>query len=202
MKVPLNVGVHCLDGRYGRSTHIIINPKTHKVTHVVVNKLRVKKSGRQVPVSWIKETTPDLILLNNTRQAVDNLDPLVATEFVQKKLREFGDEPQLTLLWPHIESKKRIISEKRLQIPRDVQAVQKGARVRATDGLIGHVSEFIVDHKTGHITDLVLQEGLPWDKKQVILAVVEIERIEENTVYLKLNKQAVKKRASKFKGWN
>ena len=199
MIVPLNVDVHCSDGRYGRSTHIMINSKTRKVTHVVVSRLRARQSGRLVPVRWVKETTPDLILLNNTRQAIENLDPLVATDFVQKKFRQFGNEPQLTLLWPYIESKKRIIAEKRLQIPRDVQAVQKGARVRASDGLIGRVSEFIVDHHTGHITDLVLREGLPWDKKQVTLPVAEIERIEENTVYLKLNKQAVKKLASSFK---
>jgi sporulation protein YlmC with PRC-barrel domain len=199
MKVPLNVDVHCSDGRYGRSTHIMVNPKTRKVTHVVVKRLRTKESGRLVPVRWIKETTPDLILLNNTRQAVENLDPLMATDFVQKKFREFGDEPQLTLLWPYIESKERIIAEKRLRIPRDVQAVQKEARVRATDGFIGHVSEFIVDHQSGNITDLVLREGLPWDKKQVILPVVEIERIEENIVYLKLNKQGVKKLSSNLK---
>ena len=31
MKFPLNVDVHCPDGRCGRSTHIILNPITEKV---------------------------------------------------------------------------------------------------------------------------------------------------------------------------
>ena len=36
MDIPLNVDVHCPDGRCGRSTHIIINPATEQVTHLVV----------------------------------------------------------------------------------------------------------------------------------------------------------------------
>ncbi|MCP4344045.1 MAG: PRC-barrel domain containing protein, partial [Desulfobacterales bacterium] len=42
------------------------------------------------------------------------------------------------------------------------------------------------------ITHMVLREGLPWDKKQISIPVSEIERIEEKTVFLKINKQAVK----------
>jgi len=34
---PLNVEVHCTDGHCGRSTHIILNPVTEQVSHLVVN---------------------------------------------------------------------------------------------------------------------------------------------------------------------
>ena len=64
--------------------------------------------------------------------------------------------------------------------------------MKTTDGDIGQVDEFIVDPKSKYVTHLVLKEGLPWKKKQITIPVSEIERIENYTVYLKLNKQAVK----------
>ena len=40
MDIPLNVEVHCPDGRCGRSTYIIINPTTEQVTERVSERER------------------------------------------------------------------------------------------------------------------------------------------------------------------
>jgi sporulation protein YlmC with PRC-barrel domain len=71
-------------------------------------------------------------------------------------------------------------------------ALRRGAKVRATDGRIGQVDEFLVDPETGYITHLVLREGLPWDKKHITIPLSDVERIEEDTVYLKLDKNSVR----------
>ena len=44
---------------------------------------------------------------------------------------------------------------------------------------------------TGHISHLILMEGHLWGKKEVAIPVSAIDRIEEDTVYLKLDKEAV-----------
>jgi sporulation protein YlmC with PRC-barrel domain len=70
-------------------------------------------------------------------------------------------------------------------------AIHRGTRVEARDGQVGLVSEFLINPTTGHITHLVLKEGLLWNKKAVTIPASEIDRIEKDSVYLKLDKAAV-----------
>jgi sporulation protein YlmC with PRC-barrel domain len=192
MDLPLNVDVHCTDGLLGRSTYIIYNPATEKITHFVVKREKSAQAEWMVPVSWIKESTPDLILLNRPRADIEKLDPFNRTEFVQREIPHYASDPQLTMLWPYRVPAKKIIVDAHRQIPPGELAVRRGARVRATDGRIGQVDEFVVNPESGYITHLVLREGLPWDKRRVDIPVSEIERIEEQTVHLKLSKEEVK----------
>ena len=56
---------------------------------------------------------------------------------------------------------------------------------------MGQVDEFMIDLDSGHITHLVLREGLPWDRRHVDIPVSAIDRIEENEVYLNLDKKSI-----------
>jgi hypothetical protein len=69
--------------------------------------------------------------------------------------------------------------------------MHRGARVEATDGHVGRVDEFLVDPMDGHITHLVLREGHLWGEKYVTISVSQIARLEEDAVYLKLDKQSI-----------
>ena len=191
MKLPLNVDVHCTDGRCGRSTYIIYNPATETVTHLVVKELKSPQPERLVPVSWIKETTPELILLDYTRAEINALEPFNQTDFVKRDVSHYASDPQLTLLWPYRVPVERVVIDTRRQIPAGELAVRRGARVRATDGRVGQVDEFMIDPDSGHITHLVLREGLPWDRRHVDIPVSAIDRIEENVVYLNLDKKSI-----------
>ena len=71
-------------------------------------------------------------------------------------------------------------------------AVQRGSRVRAIDGKIGWIDKFLVDPSDGHITYLILRVGHPWCQKGAIIPASQIDRIEKDTVHLKLDKQRVK----------
>jgi len=192
MDLPLNVDVHCIDGLFGRSTYIIYNPATEQITHFVVKREKSSQAEWMVPVSWIKESTPDLILLNHSRAEIENLDPFNRTDFVQREISHYASDPQLTMLWPYRVPAKKVVVDAYRQIPPGELAVRRGARVRATDGRIGRVDEFVVNPESGYITHLVLREGLPWDKRRVDIPISEIGRIEEQTVHLKLSKEEVK----------
>jgi sporulation protein YlmC with PRC-barrel domain len=78
-----------------------------------------------------------------------------------------------------------------LHIPSGELAMRRGARVQATDGRVGQVDEFLVNPVNGYITHLVLREGHLWGQKDVTIPVSQIERIEENAVYLKLDKHSI-----------
>jgi sporulation protein YlmC with PRC-barrel domain len=77
------------------------------------------------------------------------------------------------------------------QIPPDELAIHRGTQVEARDGNVGEVSEFLVNPTTGHITHLVLKEGILWNKKAVTIPAAQIDRMEKDTVYLKLEKAEV-----------
>jgi sporulation protein YlmC with PRC-barrel domain len=65
--------------------------------------------------------------------------------------------------------------------------------VEATDGHVGQVDEFLVDPTNEHITHLVLREGHLWGQKDVTIPVSQIDRIEQDVVYLKLDKHGIEK---------
>jgi uncharacterized membrane protein len=72
-------------------------------------------------------------------------------------------------------------------------AVQPGAHVEATDGRVGVVSELGAAEAGYDASHFVLQEGHLWGKKVVTLPLSAIDRVEGDTVYLKLDKKAIEK---------
>lgn len=63
--------------------------------------------------------------------------------------------------------------------------------MEAIDGRVGRVDEFIVNPDTGHITHMILREGHLWGDDELSVPVSEIAKIDEDVVYLKLNKKQV-----------
>ena len=102
-----------------------------------------------------------------------------------------GSERQRLMMWPYVvpESAAMILEHER--IPPGELAVRRGARVKASDGDVGQVDEFLVDPETCHITHLVLREGHLWGTKDVAIPVSDIARIDEDTVYLRLDRTGI-----------
>jgi sporulation protein YlmC with PRC-barrel domain len=75
---------------------------------------------------------------------------------------------------------------------RSTQAVS-GYHLQATDGIIGHVSDFIVDDKSWRIRELVIKIGHRLSGKDVQIPASVIDRVsyEESTVFVTLTKAAV-----------
>jgi sporulation protein YlmC with PRC-barrel domain len=191
MDLSLNVDVHCLDGRCGRSTYIIINPATDQVTHLIVREQWPSRTERMVPVEKIAITTRDVIVLNQTRADFTTSDSFNQTDFVYTNVPHHATDPSLTLLWPYVVPAKRVIEDNVRRIPVGELAVRRGAKVQATDGRVGRVDEFVVDTEDGQITHLVLRDDKLWGQKEITIPVAFFDRFEENTVYLNIDRSAV-----------
>lgn len=192
MDFSLDVEVHCRDGRCGRSTYIILNPTTEQITHLVVRERRPSRVERLVPVKLIANTAAEVILLSCTKGEFGKLEPFNQTDFVYTDLPQHATDPKLTMLWPYVVPVKRIVDEKVRRVPPGELAVRRGARVRATDGRVGRVDEFIVGPVSGNITHLVLRKGNLLGRKEVTIPISQIDRIEEKVVHLKIDKKALK----------
>ena len=191
MEYPLDIQVHCTDGRCGRSTHIVLNPATEQVTHIVVRERQPSRVERLVPAKLIEKTAAEVILLNCTQEQFAQLEPFNQTHFVHGDLPHHAMDPSLTVLWPYAIPAKRTVGERVRPIPPGELAVRRGARVRATDGRVGRVDEFLVDPDSGHITHLCLRESHLRGEKVICIPVSEIGEIKEKVVHLKVDKEAV-----------
>jgi len=187
MDIPTNAQVYCNDEPCGRSTHTILNPVTDEVTHLVVQQETYPPVDRLVPVSLVAESTPQRILLRCTKSELSSLRPFTETEFVQPA----GSETYPLMMWPYAVPEAAAMTLEHERIPPGELAVHRGARVEATDGHIGQVDEFLVDPETCHITHMVMREGHLLGTKDVAIPVSDILRIEENTVWVRLDKASI-----------
>jgi sporulation protein YlmC with PRC-barrel domain len=188
MDLPLNAKVYCEDGLCGQSEKLILNPNTEEVTHLVVKGNHLPHTKRMVPVELVAETTPHLIRLRCTGDKLAELEPFLKTEVIEEKIPHYRPEPYLMLSKV---TETKWVTVKHEAIPPGEVAVREGARVEATDGHVGRLDEFVLDPATEQITHLVLREGHLWGQREVTIPVSEIDRLEGNIVYLKLDKDRV-----------
>ncbi|HMN26904.1 MAG TPA: PRC-barrel domain-containing protein [Caldilineaceae bacterium] len=192
MYIPVNGDVYCTDGRCGRSTTVILNPLTDKVTHVVVAERGLLGIEHIVPLDQVVETTPASIHLRISAADLAKLDPFVEAHFIGVDEPYDDYESGTWVLWPYMVPEDGwlpMVAEEK--IPPGELAIHRDAAVYATDGRIGCVDEFLVEPTTGYISHLVLREGHLWGQKDVTIPVAQIDKFDDDAVHLKLDKQHV-----------
>lgn len=191
MDLPINAEVSCSDGPCGRSTRVILNPVTERVTHLVVSERGFPHTEFLVPLEMLVETSPTTIRLGCSGEELRRLDPFIEVEYLP------GQEPYLSygmneyMLWPYATLDAPLALPEHERVPPGELAIGRHARVDASDGHVGRVDEFLIDPASGHITHLVLREGHPWGQKDVTIPVSAIARIDEESVHLALDKRAI-----------
>jgi sporulation protein YlmC with PRC-barrel domain len=191
MDIPIDTDVQCTDGTGGRSTYVVLNPVSRRVTHVVVKQGTFPRLERLVPVGMVAETSPNQIQLNCSQQELERLEPFIETEFLPGEFPYEAYELDEYRLWPYLLPGDELVPVEHERVPPGELAVHRGSHVRATDGDVGRVDEFLIDRETEHITHLVLREGHLWGQKDVLIPVSEIGQIDEDRVYLTLSKEEV-----------
>jgi sporulation protein YlmC with PRC-barrel domain len=163
-----------------------------QVTHFVVEERGPLRTERLVSVDRVVETTPDLVRLRCSKSELAAMQPFVETEYHRMDRDTFVGGPYCGWYgWPYVVLATVLMPAKYERVPPGELAVRRGARVKATDGQVGQMDEFLVDPTTRHITHLVVREGRLWGQKDVTIPISEIERAGEDTVYLKLDKHAI-----------
>ena len=150
-----------------------------------------------VPIEYIVESSPHKIQLRCSRKQLAGFDPFTHIEFVDPYDVDYPhlpppmNEMDAVSLWPYSAPENYTTAVPIEDIPYGELAIHRGAKVEAVDGHIGSVDEFLINPKNSHITHLVLREGHLWGQKDVTIPVTEIDHIEDDWVYLKLDKHAV-----------
>lgn len=207
MQIPIDVKVLYKDGSAaGHTAAIILDPKTQQVTHVVVRGAGSLIGEYLVPVAEIDKSTQHEITLHWNQAelaAAPRFDKVVAAGTNDGVPAE-GSLGQAALYWPYggadllgvdpLDGAMMAAAPAYFQVeqaPGDEIAVHTGAHVEATNGGVGKVDEFLIDRKSGTVTHLVLRHGHLWGKREIRVPVHAIDHIQDDTVYLKLDKAAI-----------
>jgi hypothetical protein len=200
MDISINATVFCSDGECGKTIRVIIDPIKKKLTHIVVREKGLLAGMEQlVPLDEILESTADEIRLRCTLKEFFMLESFSEYEYVPGEEGLFDFEQDHYSMHPYVlpdfedefESEPHYAKIER--IPRGELSFRRGAIVHASDGKIGQVDEFIVSPEDHYISHLVLKEGHLWGKKLVTIPVSELDHVEADQVFLKLDKQAIEK---------
>ena len=191
--IPLNASVSCLDGPGGESTQIIINPTTQKISYVVVREEAAGRTERLVPVEQVLQTTHNTIDLKCTINELAAMESFVETHYIRTASPEYMKGSTYLALPYAVLSEPEYLKVEESHVPPEELAIRRGTGVQATDGWVGTVDEFLIDPETGNVTHLVLREGNLWGKRALTLPVSAIEKVFDDSVYLKLDKKTVGK---------
>ena len=194
MNISFDAEVVCKDGPCGRPSCLIINPINRKITHIVVQGEGFAGAKVLVPVDLIAAATEQRIELRCARQEFLWLEPFEEVHYLDEDLDEYDSYANESyMLLPYVIPLPEgpfLYTQER--IPMGNLAIHRGAPVKATDGRIGRVDEFLVDPADEHITHLVMREGHLWGQKDVTIPVDRVDRLEDDTVYLKMSKHEAK----------
>ncbi len=191
MDVRVNAEVECSDGRCGRTIRVVVDPAIRKVTHLVVKMHEFLGPEYLVPIELVAEATPELVRLKCAKEEVEKQQPFTEASLIPGPMPFYPYGPGEYLVWRDAFPEPGFVFAETERVPPGELAMRRGARVMAIDGDIGKVDEFLIDPVTDKIAHLVLQEGHLWSQQDLTIPVSEIDHIEEDTVYLKLDKYAV-----------
>jgi uncharacterized membrane protein len=189
--LPIKAKVYCSDGTVGLSTYVIVNPINRQMTHLVVKSLFPPYQEYLVPVDQVEETESDLIRLKCTRNDLSTMKPFEYEEYIRTEVPDYLSWPYVLPMGFYPEAVTKYIPVKHQNIAQGEVAVRRGAQVQATDGYVGLVDALLIDSNSMQVTHLVLLERHIFTNREITIPVSQIKRVNEDTVYLKLDRQCV-----------
>jgi sporulation protein YlmC with PRC-barrel domain len=191
--IPLNAKVQCSDTACGKSTNVIVNPVSLQVTHIVVKDKKLPSyPTRLVSVDKIATSTPDQITLSCSRGDLAAMQPFIVDDFVQESASGMAYASGDAYTSQYVVNDTGYDNVQEENMPKGELGIYSGMEIEASDGKIGKLDELVLDPKSGAITHLQMREGHLWGKKDVAIAVSDIDFTDGKTIYLKIDKEAVK----------
>jgi sporulation protein YlmC with PRC-barrel domain len=193
MNVPLNATVTCTDGPCGKTTNVVVNPVTHTVTHIVVeDKSLPGNATRLVPVANVASTSGQSVTLNCAKAEVAKMPPFAVTDFVQQTPSGMAYSTGDVYSSQYVFDDTGYSAVAAENLPKDELALYTGMKIEASDGKVGKLDALVMDPDSGAISNVMMREGHLWGKKDVTIPISAIEFADGDTIYLKLDKEAVK----------
>ncbi len=196
--LPENAEILCSDGIAGHMTNVIVNPISKQITHLVVKSNWPSSREYMVPFQQVVETAPDMIRLECSQNDLKMMEPFISEAYFHTKLPDY-ERYQSIFVWPMVlPAADNLLIEVDTFNSREIEsspleeiAVRRGAKVEATDGHLGQVDELLINSNNMQVTHLILRERHILKQREVAIPVSQIDYVDEDSVFLKLDKKSV-----------
>ena len=208
MRLDLGCPVRCTDDAFGELADVVIDPTTRRVTHLVVQPRRKTDPARLVPIERARggEEADGTIVLDGTVADIGQLERVREAAYL--RLGEFPVEDpdwevgiEEMLAQPYYQGLDAVDAEPMAyadhvmwqydRIPKGDVEIRRASPVTSADRHhLGHVDGFVVDDHD-NIGHLVLEHGHLWGKREVVIPIGAVARVETDAVVLTLSKDEV-----------
>lgn len=180
-----NARVEMIDGYHAFLDSVVIDPGGQAVQQLVI--IDTGKNRRLVPMRSISSAEGGIVRLRISSEQFLALPLFDETQFVAQadKERDFisGEKEDAHMVYFMQQGEGAASTN----LAGDLQLI-RGAYVEAKDGTIGTVGEIEIDPDSGKISQLVI---FTRKKEELTLPVALIDRVESDTVYLKLTRDDI-----------
>lgn len=189
IQIPLNAKVNCLDGECGKSLELVIDPKDHQITHLVVKERNKEQMERLVPIGMISGTGENTINLCCNKDDLSEFEIFCERDVIMRSLNELVLGGKGT--YYNFPITRQILVENK-SIPKGQMSFDQNTSIEASDGRIGKLERLLVDPDTTRITHFVVNNGSLLSQSELNIPVTAIDHFSVNTIYLGLTKKEVK----------
>lgn len=189
--IPIDAKVECTDGALGKTTNIIINPVTRKVTHIAIKDKHLPGSEtRLVPFSKVSDVTHERITLSCGKDEVVGMPPFIQGHLIQESMtgKAYSSDAYTSQYVFNNTGYDLVQTE---NLPPGELAICSGMQIAATDGKVGKLDELVLDAESGDITHLLMRKGHLWGKREVAVPASAVDYVESETIHLNVDKAAV-----------
>lgn len=212
MRLQLGGPIRCSDGEKRELADVVIDPSTRTITHLIVQPGDQRDRARLVDIALARgdDSKRPTITLDCTAAEVDQFDHVHTAEYLR-----MGEQPPQDPDWevgieeiqslpymggftpagidvgtgpvdfdPHVTASYD-------RVPKGEVEIRRGSAVTSSEGdYVGHVDGFVVDD-AHRITHFVLEHGHLWGKREVLIGIEVVARIENDEVLLAVAKDQV-----------
>ena len=204
--IAINASVHCKDGVCGKTTNVIVDPVSRKVTHIVVEHERLPGNKmKMVPVRRITKASQYRIDLNCTSDDVAHMPSFLITEYIQESPYGEALGSSMSYFFPGpvgfkdttydstINVENTAFDElTRENVPNGELSLAQGMEIDASDGKVGKLAEIVLEPASGKITHLLMKKGPFWSRKEVLVPVPSVANVDNGAIHLRMDRKKVR----------
>ncbi len=204
MHIRINAEVECTDGPCGRLVSVIVDPKDDEVTHIVVRDRGFPNAQRLVPLKRVKANDGDPVHIDRSSAELASLERFMEIVYVDQADpsvmdKALEDSTDAHIRWEEARPGQEMLLLGAVDVPVEHELVpdgevvlHRGSRVIAIHGRMAKVEGFLIDPQTGKLTHLIMKGGHLWSRHELLLPAAQIERVEDDKVFLRRHQQTAK----------
>lgn len=186
-QLKLGMTVNCLDGRAGKISKVIADPESHRPTHLVVKRGRLRTTEVVVPVSLVDAVDLESVQLAITLEALRDLPVYEYTVHKGRyEIPKLVGRPPVTVYTPPTNKGYMVLKQR--AVPERSLAIEKGLAIRDSYGReVGQVVGLIVDGNEQIGKYIVFRNPLSGSTQLITTEL--IEDVTADSIHLRIARQ-------------